>query len=159
VEFRIVLGRGIRLFQAQQQRHQRLGDKAPAIGAEMPARIGTETKTVGRSGHSAPAFSPAFWSVYRALRAFDTKAAIFSALFFPGASSTPEDASTNSGRAILIARAMFSALSPPARPHGRLKRCPVSSCQSNAAPKPPGRVAAMSALASNRMYSATSSYA
>ena len=38
---------------------------------------------------------------------------------WPGASSTPDDASTNDGPAIAIARPTFSGVSPPAMPQGR----------------------------------------
>ncbi len=77
-------------LQTQQQRHQRLGDEAAAEIAEMAARVGAEREAVRPGvGHAAPAMF-----VYGALRAAATKAAIFSGLLRPGASSTPEDAST-----------------------------------------------------------------
>ena len=54
LERRIGLGRGIGLLQLEDQRHQRLGDEAAAIDAEMAALVGPGAERVGllRSGHA-----------------------------------------------------------------------------------------------------------
>src|SRR5262245_12921925 len=112
----------------------------------MTARIRAKAEAVRANvAHAAPATF-----VYGAFRAAAMKAAIFSGLFTPGESSTPEEASTKWAPETWMARAMFSELRPPARPKGRLKLRSATSCQSNAEPQPPGRVADASALASNR---------
>src|SRR6516225_7653887 len=101
MEFGIVLRMAIGRFQLQQKRHERFRDIASAEGAEKSALVGAGAKRIGPClVHAAPAFAV----VYGALRAAETKAAIFSALFFPGASSTPDDASTKCGAAMRMAR-------------------------------------------------------
>ena len=52
MELRILLGRLIGFFQRQHQRHQGFGDKAAAIGAEMPVSIGTAAQGVGKLVHA-----------------------------------------------------------------------------------------------------------
>ena len=53
LECRIGLGRGVGLLQLEDQRHQRLGDEAAAIDAEMPALVGAGAERIGlRHGHA-----------------------------------------------------------------------------------------------------------
>src|SRR5579863_6336856 len=115
-EIRIVLCRQPRLFKIQQQGHQRLGDITSAERPEMSGcvRPGAEAVRVNSRAHE-----PVVSGAITAPRAARMKAAIRSRLLRPGASSTPEDASTKEGFAIAIARPTFSGFSPPATPQGR----------------------------------------
>ena len=47
LERRIGLGRGVGLLQLEDQRHQRLGDEAAAIDAEMAALVGPGAERIG----------------------------------------------------------------------------------------------------------------
>src|SRR5476651_305317 len=99
LKFRIGLGRGIGLLQIEDQRHQRLGDEAAAIDAEMPAlvRPGAEGVRFVRRGHAGLVTFCAS-SRAAASRAARMKARIFSGSFSPGARSTPEETSTPGAR-------------------------------------------------------------
>src|SRR5262249_7758238 len=137
VEFWIILCLRIGLLEIEQERHQGLSHIAATEGAKVTVRVGAKAKAVG----TRLAHAPDVVSVYGALRALLIKAAIFSALFLPASSSTPDDASTKAGFAISMARATFSGVSPPAKPQGRAKLAPDINFQSKAVPRPPGRVA------------------
>ena len=50
MERRIGLRRGVGTLDLQDQRHQRLGDEAPAIAAEPAARVRTAAQSVGAWG-------------------------------------------------------------------------------------------------------------
>src|SRR4029077_1946882 len=127
LECRIGFRGFIGALQIEHQRHQRLGDEAPAIGTEMTLRIGTAAPGIGRNAHAdVPAVVAA--------RAAITKAEIISGLLMPGAVSTPDDTSMPGASDAAIARATLSASSPPARSHGFENFRPRSNCQSNAAP-------------------------
>src|SRR5450759_4854366 len=53
LKFRIGLSRRVGFLQIEDQRHQRLGDKATAIDAEMPALVGAGAERIGlRRGHA-----------------------------------------------------------------------------------------------------------
>ena len=131
-EFGLERGIGFRGFvgalQIEHQRHQRLGDEAPAITAEMALRIGTAAPGIGRNAH---ADVPAVGGGARGgdesrnhLRALDAGRRL------------------DAGRHIdarriglhAIARATLSAFNPPASSHGFENFRPRSNCQSNAAP-------------------------
>src|SRR6202162_921886 len=151
LKFRIGLGRRVGLFQIEDQLHQRLGDEAAAIDAEMPALVGAGAERIGlRRGHALT-----FASAASAARAARTKARILSGSFSPGTRSTPEETSTPGARVTRNASATLPASRPPesmkARPRSRFSR----RCQSKDLPSPPGRVASRGARASNRMRSAT----
>src|SRR5882672_3387093 len=147
-ERRIGLGVGVGLLQIEDQRHQRFRDKASAENAEMPALVGTAAERVGQVWIHRTISS----SVARATR---IKSRIISGSLTPGERSTPEDTSTPPARVTRTASATLSALSPPETMNGSLRSRFSSTCQSNTAPKPPGRVAPLGAWASNRMRSAT----
>src|SRR5471032_2305683 len=104
LKFRVGLGGGVGLFQLQNVRHQRLGDKAAAIDAEMAALVGAGAERIGqRRGH---AFTLA------ALRAARMKARILSGSLTPGLLSTPDDTSTPGALVMAIACATLPASSP-----------------------------------------------
>ena len=54
LELRVGLGLAVGLLQIEDQRHQRLGDKASAIDTEMAALVGAGAIGVGRVGHFDP---------------------------------------------------------------------------------------------------------
>ena len=136
--FRCLIG----FLKLQQQRHQGLGDKAPAIGAKMSGGIGTGTQGVGQCVHARTVCFAAA-----------TKSAIRVGLLTPGALSTPDDTSTIFAPLTAMARAIFSGVRPPAKNQGRAKVRPFNICQSKAAPWPPGRAASVAGTASNRIIS------
>src|SRR5258705_251956 len=148
LEGRIGLGVCIGLFQIEDQRHQRLGDEASAENAEMPALIGAGAEGIGQVWFHRTISS----SVARAAR---IKLRIISGSLMPGELSTPEDTSTPPARVTRTASATLSTLRPPETMKGSLRSRFSSTCQSNTAPSPPGRVAPFGARASNRMASAT----
>src|ERR1035437_6239376 len=138
LKFRIGLSRRVGFLQIEDQRHQRLGDKAAAIDAEMPTLVGAGAERIGlRRGH-ALTFASAAASAARAAR---IKARILSASFSPGARSTPEDTSTPGARVMRNASATLPASSPPDSMSGIPGSTPLSNVQSNGWPSPPGRVA------------------
>src|SRR5665213_166651 len=150
LKFRIGLGRSVGLLQLKDQRHQRLGNKAAAIDAKMPALVGAGTERIRLwRGHAFTA------SAASAARAARMKALILSGSFSPGARSTPDDTSTPSARVMRNASATLPALSPPDSMKGIPGSTPLSSVQSNGVPSPPGRVASCGARASNKIRSAT----
>src|SRR4029077_20596155 len=100
LEFRIGLGRRIGLFQIEDQRHQRLGDKAAAIDAEMAALVGAGAERIGLGQGHALTFAASAASAARAAR---MKALILSGSFSPGARSTPEETSTPGARVMCSA--------------------------------------------------------
>lgn len=86
LEGRIGLGRGVGLFQIEDQRHQGFGNEASAENAEMAALVGSAAVGIW------------FGNVHRTLnccvaRAARMKALISSGSLMPGALSTPEDTS------------------------------------------------------------------
>ena len=101
-ELRIGLGLGIGFFQFQDQRHQRFGDKAAAINAEMPALVGPGAEGIGLLMVIVNSHDSFFELGERRLspraRAARMKARILSGSFSPGARSTPEDTSTPGAR-------------------------------------------------------------
>src|SRR5438105_3542219 len=138
-ECRVVLRCQPRLFEVQQQRHQRFSNISAAEGTEMAGLVRAGAKTIrGGPQWSGSAFSFATLPP----RTAAMKAAILSRFLRPGASSTPEDASTKAGVAMAIARATLSGVKPPARPQGRPIRTRLRSRQSKATPAPPGLSAA-----------------
>src|SRR5690242_15197124 len=91
-ECRIGLGRGVGLFQFEDQRHQGFGDEPPAIDTEMPALVRPGPERVRL--HDCHAVLASFAATaLSAMRAALMKARIFSASFSPGARSTPDDTS------------------------------------------------------------------
>ena len=99
LEGRIVLRLGVGLLQLEDQRHQRLGDEAAAIDAEMPALVGAGAEGIGLLDGHAPLttlFGAA--SLSAAARAARMKARILSGSFTPGARSTPDETSTPGAR-------------------------------------------------------------
>src|SRR3984893_4394339 len=148
LEARIGLGVGIGLFQIEDQRHQRFRDKASAENPEMAVLVRAAAEGIGQiSIHSTLSSSLA--------RAARMKARIISPSLTPGSRSTPEDTSTPPARVTRMACATFSAVRPPETRNGSFKSRFSSRCQSNTAPRPPGRVAPLGGRASNRMRSAT----
>ena len=61
LEGRIGLGVGIGLLQVEDQRHQRLGDEAPAIEAEMAALVGAGAVAVRRIGFGSRTHEALTW--------------------------------------------------------------------------------------------------
>src|SRR3954469_9880307 len=140
-EGRVVLRRRVGALQVEDQRHQRLGDEAAAVEAEVPAlvRPGAEGIDLLRNVHAGTL----------AERAARMKARIFSGSFTPGADSTPEETSTPPARVMRSASATLSALSPPESMNGIGRSRFSSRRQSKGLPRPPGRVASRGARASN----------
>src|SRR5579863_2803200 len=147
----IDLGLGISLLQIEDQRHQGFRDEAAAENTEMPVVVGTGSVGIGETLVHRTISS----SVARAAR---TKARIISGSFRPGALSTPEETSTPPARVTRTASVTLPALNPPETMNGISRSRFSRRCQSNTAPRPPGRVASLGAWASNRMRSATSAY-
>ena len=87
LEGRIVPGLGVGALEFEHERHQRLGDEAAAIDAEMPALVGAGTEAVGLHVHDAFSRNPS--SALAALRAAVTKALILLASLTPGRSRRP----------------------------------------------------------------------
>src|SRR5712691_3978007 len=100
--------RGIGGLDRKHQRHQGLGDKAPAIDAEMAAFVGAAAKGV-RNRHPSP---------HPSARAAARNAAILSRSFSPGRCSTPEETSTAAAPEICTASGRISAVNPPESIHG-----------------------------------------
>src|SRR4029077_19895872 len=147
---RIGLGRCVSLLQFQNERHQRLGDEAAAIDAEMPVLVGPGAEGVGPlNGHAELVTNGV------ATRAARTKARILSGSFSPGARSTPEETSTPGARVMRKASPTLPASSPPDSMNGTPGSRSSSKCQSKTLPRPPGRVASRGARASNNRRSAT----
>src|ERR1700730_11583016 len=139
---------GIGGLDREHQRHQGLGDKAPAINAEMAALVRTTAKRVRNRCHSSPS-----------ARAAARKAAILPRFFSPGRLSTPEDTSTAAAPEMRTASGNSSAVSPPDSIHGQRQDRPAISAQSKARPLPPGRASdRYGCFASNSSRFATSSY-
>src|SRR5829696_9129461 len=113
LEGRVVLRLVIGLLQLEDERHQRLGDEAPAEDAEMPAlvRAGAEGVGLGLSGQAT--LSLALSRSAQAARAARTKASIFAGSFSPGRRSTPEETSSARAPVSPIAAATFSGARPP----------------------------------------------
>src|SRR6476661_1181291 len=169
LERRIGFGVGVSLFQIEDQRHQRFRDKAAAENAEMAALVGTAAEGIGqisihrtfnsccRAATLSPLLGPALagrGEVSSAARTARMKARIISGSLTPGARSTPEETSTPPAPVTLTASATFWALRPPETMNGSLRSRFSSTCQSNTAPSPPGRVASFGATASNKIRSA-----
>src|SRR5262245_47598980 len=149
----IGLGLGISAFEIEDERHQRLGDVASAIEAEMAALVGPGAIGVERIVLVARAHDAFALCCSPALLAARMKQVTRSGSFSPGARSTPEDTSTSAAPVMAMAAATVSGVRPPDSANGAPKPC--SACQSKATPLPPGSSAAASALASNKMPSAT----
>src|SRR5262249_45930474 len=130
LEGRIVLRRGVGTLEFEHERHQRLGDEAAAIDAEVPARIGPEPHAVRARAHD----TASRFLAPKAARADAMKAAIFFGSFSPGFFSTPDETSTASGRAVEIASATFSGVKPPESITGFWQMWRAISIQSNARP-------------------------
>src|SRR5450830_1094151 len=156
LEFRIGLGVGGGLLQLEDERHQRFGDEAATIDAEMPALVGAGAERIGlRHSHALLTAFDALRSNGSAIRAARMKARILSGSLTPGARSTPEDTSTPGALVMRIASVTLSASSPPDSMNGMPTSMPLSSVQSNGVPSPPGRVASCGARASKISQSAT----
>src|SRR6185437_11258669 len=136
-ERRIGLGIGVGFFQIENQRHQRLGNEAAAVDAEVPALVGTGAKRIGLlNGHLTPPHPTVLRAVdlspkgrgeeeeslASAARAALTKARIFSGSFSPGARSTPDDTSTAPARVIATASPTLAASRPPDSMNGTARR-------------------------------------
>src|SRR6476661_1356000 len=150
----IGLGLSIGALQIEDQRHQRLGDVAAAIEAEMaalvrPGAIGVERRLIENSAHEANAFCSG-----RAALAAWMNARTRASSFSPGARSTPDDTSTMSAPVVTKASQTLSGSSPPDSAKGRSARRPPRACQSKASPWPPGTLEPAGAFASNRIISA-----
>src|SRR5579859_1926752 len=115
LEFRIGLGLRVGALKPEDQRHQRLGDKAAAIDAEMPALVGAGAERIWPlHGHALLTMSDApSCSDSSAARATRTNSRILSGSFTPGARSTPDDTSTPGARVMRSASATLPASSPP----------------------------------------------
>ena len=114
LELRIGLGLGVGALQIEDQRHQRLGDEAAAIEAEMaalvrPAAIGVQRVWFGARAHERFGLGCVGGGLGRPNEASDTSSASFS----PGARSTPEETSTSEAPVALIASPTVSAVEPP----------------------------------------------
>ncbi len=119
LERRIGLGLGIGLLQFEDQRHQRLGDEAAAVDAEMPALVGAGAERIGLLQRASCACSQVLRpSALSATRAARMKARILSGSFSPGARSTPDDTST-AGARVIRKRLGDVAGVEPARQHER----------------------------------------
>src|SRR5262249_18240188 len=107
----IVLGFGVSLLELEDDRHQRLGNEAAAVDAEVSALVRPGAERVGfvLDGHARLATR----GVSSASRAARMKARILSGSFTPGARSTPDDTSTAGARVIRSASATLPGSSPP----------------------------------------------
>src|SRR3569833_1612665 len=148
-KLRILFCRLISLFQRQDQRHQGLGDKAPAIGAEMAACIRPRTERIGNLVH---AFCLLKWCGFFAAI---IKSRMRAASFTPGALSTPEETSTSFAPERAIARATLSEPRPSAKYHGLVKLLPPRIFQSMAWPWPPPHTTPKGKQATNNSKTAT----
>src|SRR3954471_11045646 len=156
---RIVLCRRVGPFQFQNERHQRFGDEAAAIEAEMPAIVGAGTERIGLlKGHAPLIILPRAASAPAASRAAATNARILSGSFSPGARSTPDETSTPGAAVRRSASATLPAWRPPESMNGTFTARASSSRQSKLLPRPPGGVASAVARASKIKRSATLSY-
>src|SRR5262249_46132244 len=135
LEFRIRLGGRVGLLQIEDQRHQRLGDEAPAEDAEMPAFVGAGAERIGLLDRHARLATLGLPSRAAAARAAWMKARILSKSFSPGARSTPEETSTAGARVTLSASATLAASRPPESMKVRLRSRFCSSRQSNGLPR------------------------
>jgi hypothetical protein len=102
------------LGQLLDRRNERLRHEAPAVGAEVAARIRIAPAKNGSQSIRVN-FGHGVTIRANADRAFIRKRATFSRSFTPGADSTPEATSTPIGRTVMMASSMFSGVSPPAR--------------------------------------------
>src|ERR1035437_6940332 len=116
LKFRIGLSRRVGLLQIEDQRHQRLGDKAAAIDAEMHALGGAGAARVGRRRGRGLTLHPRRPRPPRAAR---MKARILSGSFSPGTRSTPEDTSTPGAGALRKASATWPVSRPAERMNAR----------------------------------------
>src|SRR5579863_3827682 len=154
LKLRIGLGLRVGFLQLENERHQRLGDEAAAVDAEMPALVGPGAERVWLlHGHACPTIGGVEWRA-AAARAARTKTRIKSTSFSPGACSTPEETSTPGARVIRSASPTLPASSPPESMNGTLVSRSSSKFQSKALPRPPGRVASRGGNASNSKRSA-----
>src|SRR5262249_10939604 len=117
VERGVVLGLRIGLFEAEDQRHQRLGDEAATIDAEMSPLVGPGAERIGlRDAHARLAIvlgSSLRATATAALRAAWMKLRILSRSLTPGARSTPDETSTPPVRVMRNASPTLAASSPP----------------------------------------------
>src|SRR3984893_4113126 len=138
---------GIGGLDREHQRHQGLGDKAPAINAEMAALVRTTAKRVRNRCHSSPS-----------ARAAARKALILPGSFSPGRLSTPEETSTAAAPEMRTASGNSSAVNPPDSILRPRQDWPAPSPQPKASPLPPGSAfGRRGGFASNSNMSATSS--
>src|SRR6516164_9449127 len=132
VELGLKAGIGARLviggLDRENQRHQCLGDKAPAIDAKMAALVGPAPEGVW-DRHPVP---------HPSARAAARKARILRRSFSPGRLSTPEETSTAFAPEISAASVRISAVNPPDSIHSHRQERPAISSQSKARPLPPG---------------------
>src|SRR6185295_6457176 len=136
-------------LQFQNERHQRFGDEAAPIEAEMPALVGTGTERIWLLKGHAPLIT--LWraaSAPAASRAAAMNARILSASFSPGVRSTPDETSTPGDAVMRSASATLPAWRPPESMNGTVTARASSSRQSKLLPRPPGRVASPVARAS-----------
>src|SRR5262249_34458127 len=153
----VVLRRRIGALEIEDERHQRLGDEAAAVEAEMPALVGTGAEGIGLlDGHALLMVRLAADTLVAA-RAATMKAWILSGSFSPGRRSTPDETSTPGAPVTRSASATLSASRPPESMNGTRAPTCSRSRQSNGWPSPPGRVAAAGARASNSRRSVTCS--
>src|SRR6185437_3905483 len=154
LEFRIGLGLVIGALEREDQRHQRLGDKAAAVDAEMPALVGAGAEGIWPlHGHCIAAFDRSSGS--SSSRTARMNSRILAGSFSPGLRSTPDDTSTPGALVMRNASATLPASSPHDSMNGIRESTPASSVQSNGVPSPPGRVASLGGRASKISRSAT----
>src|SRR5512147_966332 len=144
---RVGLGFAVGALEIEDQRHQRLGDEAAAIDAEMPALIRPATIGIQLIRRGSCAHDALARGCSDACLAALMKLATSFASFSPRARSTPEETSTSVAPVTLIASPTVSAVNPPERAKGGFT--PVSDCQSKGTPLPPENDALGEALASN----------
>src|SRR5262249_41432197 len=140
-ERRVVPHLSISALELEDERHERLGDEAAAVGAEVPAIVGPAAEGVGLVLDPHAPLARRCAPDAAASRAARMNARIVSGSFSPGARSTPDETSTAGARVIRNASATLSASRPPESMNGTPGLTPCRSCQSKLFPSPPGRVA------------------
>ena len=140
LERRIGLGRGVGLLQLEDERHQRLGDEAAAVDAEMPALVGPGAERIGLLRTVMRCSSTCRRRAARPRARARMKARILSGSFSPGARSTPEETSTPGARVMRSASADVAGIEP-AGEHERhaeveaLQEAPVERLAEAAGPR------------------------
>src|ERR1700722_8579845 len=109
LKFRIGLSLRISILKLQNERHQRLGDEAATVNAEVAVLLGAAAKRI-RPLHRHAGLAILLAAAARAAR---INARILSGSFSPGTRSTPEETSTPDARVILSASPTLPVSSPP----------------------------------------------